>query len=677
MDNVPLPASEQPELPGSRRIGTLSADERFKITVILRPRSGHGERFPQRWHHKILSREEFAAVHGADPQDIVQIEAFAKANTLLVEGVYPAKRAIELSGTAADVSKAFQVDLVLYEYEGEQFTSYTGPIYLPAELAPLIQGILSLDNRPIFKPALVRGMTNTVPIPIQNARSAYNFSTGVDGSGQTVGIICLGGGYLVSDISTFFQGLGLSMPTIINVPANGNNPGQNNLVNLEITQDIQMVGAIAPGATIAVYFGLNSSLNEMMIALTAAIHDTVNNPSVISISAGKLESIVGATGNFLLEGAFQDAADHGITVLAPTGDDGSNVGVESPASCPHVTAGGGTVLTLSGGVPVSEVVWNNSPIGATGGGVSDFFDLPPYQSTTGIPVSATNPGRIGRGVPDVASHADSFSGFVFQGNPMAVSGTSATPPLWAGLVALINQLKGAPIGFLNPVLYGRVGPVGALNDILSGTNGAYTAGPGWDACTGWGSPNGNVVANLLPPPSVTGVFPSAGPAGGGTPVTINGSFFIGTTEVNFGNAPVPPLFIVVSDSQISVVGSPAATAALVVNGPVDVTVTTQYGTSTTSSVDQFTYFFTIPNITSIIPSSGSTSGGDPVTILGSGFTGATSVQFGGTTFLPGSFIFNSDSSIAVTTPAVGIPGPVDVTVTTPGLQSAPSQFIFI
>jgi kumamolisin len=187
----------------------------------------------------------------------------------------------------------------------------------------------------------------------------------------------------------------------------------------------------------------------------------------------------------------------GVTVCSASGDSGSTDGigdgrahVDFTASSPHVLACGGTRLEAGDGSISREVVWNAGG-GATGGGISDVFPLPSWQSSAKVPPSANAGGRHGRGVPDVAGDADPATGYQVRvdGQDAVFGGTSAVAPLWAALVARINQRLGKPIGFLNPVVYSAAGQ-SALNDITTGTNGAYNAAKGWDACTGLGSPDG-------------------------------------------------------------------------------------------------------------------------------------------------------------------------------------------
>jgi len=149
-------------------------------------------------------------------------------------------------------------------------------------------------------------------------------------------------------------------------------------------------------------------------------------------------------------------------------------------------------------------VWNELALkdGATGGGVSNFFALPSWQANAKVPAPSGKTG--GRGVPDVAGNADPTTGYQvrYDGSPTVLGGTSAVAPLWAGLVAIANQQLGTQVGYLNPIIY-TAKPAATFNDITVGNNGAFSAGPGWDACTGLGSPNAAKLIPLLAAPSAT------------------------------------------------------------------------------------------------------------------------------------------------------------------------------
>jgi len=267
--------------------------------------------------------------------------------------------------------------------------------------------------------------------------------------------------------------------------------------------DIEVVGAVAPGAKIVVYFAPNTDAG-FLDAITKAAHDTINRPSVISISWGGAESSWTAQSMTAYDNAFQSAAAMGITVCVASGDNGSSDGVtdgqdhvDFPASSPNVLACGGTSLTTANGAISNEVVWNDGANGgAGGGGVSSFFGLPAWQ--TGLTVTKGNETQPlpQRGVPDVCGDADPYTGYDVRidGSNTVIGGTSAVAPLWAGLIARINAAKGAPLGLVNPLLYGSPG---VMRDITQGNNGDFVATKGWDACTGLGSPNGQQIAVVL------------------------------------------------------------------------------------------------------------------------------------------------------------------------------------
>jgi len=336
----------------------------------------------------------------------------------------------------------------------------------------------------------------------------YNFPTGLDGSGQCIGIIELGGGSRSADIKAYFQKLGLPVPQVKTVSVDGgaNDPSTADSADGEVMLDIEVAAAIAPKALIAVYFAPNTD-KGFLDAVTLAVHDTTNKPSVISISWGGPESNWTEQAMTSFDQALQTAAALGVTVCCASGDNGSGDGVgdgmahvDFPASSPFALGCGGTKLTAAGTTIASEVVWNeSSDSSATGGGISDFFPVPAYQSATGIPGSANPGGAKGRGVPDVSGDADPVTGYQIRvdGQELVFGGTSAVAPLWAGLIALMNQKLGHPVGFLNPLLYGSLVDTDALRDITSGSNGVYAAKSGWDPCTGWGSPDGTELLKAL------------------------------------------------------------------------------------------------------------------------------------------------------------------------------------
>jgi kumamolisin len=381
--------------------------------------------------------------------------------------------------------------------------------------------VFGLDNRPQAKPhfrrrrerAGARAATSSTSYTPPQVATLYDFPTGVDGSGECIALIELGGGFNQTDLSNYWSQLGLS--TTPNVSAvsvgNGSNSptGDANGPDGEVMLDIEVAGSIAPGAKIVAYFAENTDAG-FLNAITTAVHDTTNNPSIVSISWGGPESSWTQQAMTSMDEAFQSAAAMGVTITVAAGDNGSTDGVtdglqhvDFPASSPNVLACGGTTLNGSGTTITSETVWNESANneGATGGGVSGFFAIPSYQSNANVPASSNPAGFAGRGVPDVAGDADPTTGYdtLVDGQSGVIGGTSAVAPLWAGLIALINQSIGKPVGFINPLLYSAPESTD-FHDITSGNNGYYSAGPGWDACTGLGSPVGVGVASALGAP---------------------------------------------------------------------------------------------------------------------------------------------------------------------------------
>ena len=518
MSTEGIAGEELVELPGSHRnradiSGTLidaPAGDMVVVTIVLRRKNELPEETMR--GRARLSRAEFASRHGADPADIERVQAFAQRSDLRVVQTDMASRQVKVEGSVAALQRAF--GLRLQAVAGGTLRVREGSIMIPASLQGVILGVFGLDNRPqanphIFVPAdaAPAGIT-PADYTATDFAALYNFPGGVNGSGQTIGILELGGGYRQTDLDGYFAGLGLATPSVTSVSVDGavNAPGSN--ADGEVALDIEVAGGCAPGANIVVYFAPNSGQGFIDAAATA-VHDQANHPSVISISWGAPESDWTAQGMQAMDQVFADAGALGISVFVAAGDHGSSddvtdnlAHVDFPASSPNATACGGTHLDSSGNTITDEVVWNNNNGWATGGGISDQFALPAWQQNAGVPASVNPGSRVGRGVPDVAGAADGSPGFriYLNGGFTTTGGTSGVAPLWAGLTALFNQALGRDIGGLNPLIYGRQAGLGGFHDVTVGNNGAYTAGPGWDACTGLGSPDGNALLAALQGP---------------------------------------------------------------------------------------------------------------------------------------------------------------------------------
>ncbi len=526
-ERVILPGSEKAAAANAVRVNATPDRSKITVSVIVKRkeplqinRRGGRASGPVR-----VSRAEFKKRHGGDPSAIQLIRAFAREYHLKIEPDPTAavRRTVKLTGTAADVQKAFGVVLEQKTIDGVEYRVREGGIELPASLTGVVEAVLGLDNRPQAKPHFRVHKPKPKPKPSPAPSSytppqvaeAYQFPANASGTGQTIGIIELGGGYRQADLTAYFKTLNLAAPgiTAVNVDSGKNSPSTANSSDGEVMLDVEVAASVAPGAKIAVYFAPNTD-QGFIDAVTTAVHDAANKPSVISISWGGPESTWTQQSLTSLDAACQSAAALGITITVAAGDDGSTDGltgnnVDFPASSPHVLACGGTNLDATGATIVSEVVWNElaDNEGATGGGVSTAFALPSWQANANVPAASTSTG--GRGVPDVAGDADPTTGYSVRvdGSTSVIGGTSAVAPLWAGLVAVANQQLGEQVGFIQPAIYAAKA-ASAFNDITQGNNGAFSAGPGWDACTGLGSP----IASKLIPLLATASASAKGPA---------------------------------------------------------------------------------------------------------------------------------------------------------------------
>ena len=488
-----------------------------EITVYLRrrPTEGRISSLPAFGPGRLAARQyvaraAFATSYGAIEEDAAAVRAVAEKSGVQVVDVDLARRALRLAGPVAALSRLFGAELGRYEGPRGGFRGRVGPLQVPPGLEDRVIGVFGLDRRPQvrthFRVARTSGISYT---PMQVA-TAYAFPAGSDGAGQTIGLLEFGGGFRTQDLESFFASAGLPVPKVRTVSVDGaaNAPtGDVNGPDAEVELDIEIAGALAPGAQLVVYFAPNTD-QGFLDALTTAIHDSVNHPTLLSISWGGPESTWTPQAMTVFNQACEDATAMGVTVVAAAGDGGASDGepagtlaVDFPASAPYVLGCGGTRLLIDIDDPDEireEFVWNDlaEDEGATGGGVSQSFPLPSYQSSARVPAGEGD--YAGRGVPDVAGDADPGTGYsvLVDGASMVVGGTSAVAPLWAGLIARLNQALGAPLGFLQPLVY--VAPEsGTFHEITEGNNGGFDAEPGWNACTGLGSPNGAALLTAL------------------------------------------------------------------------------------------------------------------------------------------------------------------------------------
>jgi len=534
---ISLPGSKRDLLPDSKLAGPVDRSQIDDLTIRVRSAGQPGE-LEKRVNEEAskplaertyISRAELASMNGASPSDLDRVEQYAHQHNLMVVHRSAAERSIVVKGTVGDLLNAFPADVSLYHHPTGTYRGRRGEIKIPKELEGIVTGVFGWDTRTRHraphgkKPGSTRGPGGENGEPATFFAKRYDFpsenqGTKLDGTGQTIAIIELGGGYRSSDLKVFFKEIGIPMPavTAVSVDHAGNHPTTPDSDDGEVMLDIEVAGAVAPKAKFVVYFAPNDGDQGFSDAISAAIHDTERNPSVISISWGSPEDRLDQQALNTFHDLFVAAAAAGVTICVASGDHGTadmdaqqwdgKIHVDHPPSDPFVLGCGGTQIDAQN----QDVVWNDgTPFNvnvaggggwASGGGISEIFPVPSYQASASLPVSIAN-GKSGRGVPDIAMSATDYFTRVdsFEG---ASGGTSAVAPLMAALVALLNQAKGKNAGFLNPFLYANVAR-GIVHDVTQGTNAitdtvkGYDAGPGWDACTGLGTPDGTAILNNL------------------------------------------------------------------------------------------------------------------------------------------------------------------------------------
>jgi kumamolisin len=517
---VPLAGSQRSELPEVAPAGPVDPAEHVVLTLITRraaalPRTADGA--PVR-----LSLVALQQRYGAVPADheLVANVLTSIDPAIQVTSQDPGSRRMAVAGPLGALASAFGAELSLVTSRdpvtgGTVTHRYrSGSLQVPAQLDGIVVAVLGLDNRPQVAPryrfAAAAAPQQVSYTPPQVAE-LYDFPASTDGTGHTVAIIELGGGFSAADLDSYFGSLGITTPSVTAVGVDGasNVAGQDPQgADGEVLLDIEVVGSVAPGAAQFVYFAPNTD-QGFVDAVTNAVH-AEPTPVAVSISWGGPESSWTAQSISALDQAMADGVALGVTITVAAGDNGSSDGVtdgkphtDFPASSPHALACGGTSLQAdpATGSISSETVWNGGAGGgATGGGVSGTFALPAWQATAGVPANPA--GAPGRGVPDVAGNADPATGYqvLIDGQQSVIGGTSAVAPLWAALVVRFAQALGKSLGLIQQSLYAGVQPgrpVPGLRDITSGNNGAYAAGPGWDACTGLGVPEGAALLAIL------------------------------------------------------------------------------------------------------------------------------------------------------------------------------------
>ena len=468
----------------------------------------------------------------ADPEDLVQVEEFARENGLTVVESSQARRAVRLRGPVGSFQKAFDADLRYFTHDEGEYLGLAAPLSVPAKVGPVVQGVMGLDRRPVARwrswmdPTFTQVEDITQPegrcfTPPEIA-DLYDFPAKFDGQGQCIALIQAGGGcsggYSVADLKQYLGSLGIDRPPwacfvpvgdVIAVPPPEEPPCKNTdeakiRAWMEVALDIQVVSSVAPGAKIVVYF-TDEGYDPFYNAIQTALQDEANKPSVISTSWGFRDDDYFHSPHW--NSLFEEAVHRGITVLASSGDDGT---LTFPALNRWVLGCGGTTVHAADGEIQREEAWKvkrGDKTGTSGKGFN-HDSLPEYQLTGPHHGARGIMAPGGRGVPDVAGCAGPYRWRIFgqdRKDPhTGAQGTSAVAPLWAGLIARINQALGCNVGFINHYLY-QFGDLqdkklaDAIQPIIPGDSrqsqpDSAQGEPYWDTRTGLGRPNGE---NLL------------------------------------------------------------------------------------------------------------------------------------------------------------------------------------
>jgi kumamolisin len=499
-DRVIMPGTGHAD--GAQRSRNVRPDECGKVDLYLRRRSEIGDPASYGRTRPFLSRQQFAELHGAREDDMARAREFAAANGLEVAEVDPVTRRVRLTGPWEALGKAFGTTIEVIDVRGEEVYRNACELSLPSEFAPAVGSVLGFDTTPMRHAGTWTSGGNS--LAITGVIQQYQFPTltpsgdACDGTGETIALLEFGAGFSIIQFQAKFAAQNQPAPRVHVrndlLTAEPGTSGSN-----EALGDAAMVGSAAPGALIVIWLCDDCTPTNLQSAILAAAQDTREPASVISISYGT--EGWSSQDRSSVDGALSEAATLGATCIGSSGDTGGtdpNGPVQCPAECPHALAVGGTVIEADG----SEVVWNDQATGmASTGGFSDYFPAPAWQP----PGPASNQYR---GVPDVSAHADSYD----LGNSFGIgwTGTSNAAPLWAALIARLNQIRldagQARFGLIAPDLYAHTAAVTGtalgFTDITVGDNGigtnvGYPATAGWDAATGLGSPLGTTLAQNL------------------------------------------------------------------------------------------------------------------------------------------------------------------------------------
>jgi len=501
-------------------------------------------------YHKYLTPAQFTERFGPSASDYEAAAAFANAHGLTVTARHSNRVILDVEGAVSDIEKGLHVTMRTYQHPREARQFYAPDTDPTVDLAvPLIE-VSGLDNYEIPHPNLhmkPAGLGNKVTPGTGSGsggsygggdfRAAYAPGVTLTGTGQSVAMLEFDG-YYASDINSYESEFGLPSVPLINVAVDGGVPTPTTYGDPEVSLDIEMAVAMAPGVSaIYVYEAPNGS--PWVDILNRIANDDLAKQ--ISCSWGG-----GSSGDPSAETIFQQMAAQGQTFFTASGDSDAYTGsVPFPCDSPNVVEVGATTLTTSGpgGSYISETVWNWGGGTGSSGGISTTYAIPSWQK----PVSmSTNQGSTTmRNIPDVAMVGDNIDVYYGNGSTGVFGGTSCAAPLWAAVTALVNQQTvrngKTPVGFINPALYAigeGAGYGAAFHDTTTGNNfspsspAKFAAVAGYDLCTGWGTPAGTALINALAGPSTPTIT-----TGSPLPNGVVGSAYSQTLAASGGAAP--------------------------------------------------------------------------------------------------------------------------------------------
>jgi hypothetical protein len=455
---------------------------------------------------RYLTQAQFTERFGPTPADYEAVVAFATANHLQVTARHSNRMVLDVVGSAFDVERALHIKFHTYRHPAENRTFFAPDTEPTLDLNVPVLHISGLDDYVLPKPLYHAAPTQTDQPQVGSGpsgayigsdfRAAYAPGVNLTGSGQSIGLYQYASGYYQSDITEYE-----AQAHLPNVPVNtvlldgyGGGPGRE---TVEVSLDIEMAMSMAPAVSNILVF--EGYLTDDILNAMAASNQ------VKQLSASWSYSVDSTSVQI-----FQEFAAQGQSFFNASGDSDAWIGgVASPSDDPYITIVGGTSLTTgSGGAWSSETVWNRGNGSGSGGGISTQYPIPSWQ--TNINMTANQGSTTMRNIPDVAMVAEDVWVTCSNGSSLAVGGTSCAAPLWAGFAALANQEAASDgvssIGFINPAIYalGAESNYGTFfhdittgNNAWSGSANLYNAVPGYDLCTGWGTPAGQNLIDAL------------------------------------------------------------------------------------------------------------------------------------------------------------------------------------